>query len=143
MILNISMKIEDDEGGVCEIKEVFDVDESEDAIDDVITSMAQRLISGYGYPEDVAHQIYNMGWERLAREQPYVKQPKYLVAYKSGKFLMSDVDEWDGEKFKKYGDKVVFWTYLPNHESIWSNDPEENMQGKCVLGVTTILKGGV
>lgn len=115
----VKMEMWNEEGVRASVTTSFDDDNS--YAPEEVANIGERLMRGYGYPEDLSCDIQSIGWERFVREKP-VEIKKYLVSFRDGQYMKSDMDEWDGTKFIKYGNKVVFWAYIPSSIEFWSNE---------------------
>lgn len=103
-----------------EVEEIYD-DEEDFYEPEIIAGVVSRAMLGFGYNSDLAKDIQALGWERLEREKPY-ENGTYLVSYTDdeNKYCKTDIDDWIGDSFKKYGNRVVFWTLLPSSPAFWA-----------------------
>ena len=116
----LKMYIEDEESKAS-VERTFDPDDDMGVYEpEEIAACAQSLLAGFGYFHDKAMDIQSVGWTRPEREKPYFPNEQYLVSISEGKYMKTHIDEWDGEKFIKYGDKVVFWAGLPSSPGFWA-----------------------
>lgn len=119
MEIKVKMSIQYSENNKVEIEDTFDDDE--DYEPEFLASMTKRLLAAFGFPSPKRDDIYALGWEYLAREQPYeAGNQEYLVSYVDGKFMKTGVDKWDGKEFVKYKNRVYYWTVLPSGPQFWS-----------------------
>jgi len=119
MNIKVIMTIENEDGNSANIVKSFEEDDEDIYIPEEIAYMARQLLKGYGYTDDISNDIQSLGWERFARKKPGYND-RYLVSYVDGKYLKTDRDEWDGKKFVKYGDLVVFWAGIPLSLGFWA-----------------------
>ena len=119
MKTKIWMYIEDEDANAS-VKGTFDPDDDIGVcISEEVATYAQNLLAGFGYPRDVANDIQSIGWERLTREKPN-EQGQYLVSIPESDYMKTYVDDWDGTRFIKYDNKVVFWAFLPGSPGFWA-----------------------
>ena len=119
MNIKVTMIIENEDGDSANIVKSFEEEDEDIYIPEEMANMARQLLKGYGYTDDISNDIQSLGWERFAREKPGYND-RYLVSYVDGKYLKTDIDEWDGKKFVKYGDLVAFWAGIPLSLGFWA-----------------------
>lgn len=118
MKYKIKMSSKDDDGLESSVEDIFDDDD--DYVPEMIASLGCRLLASMGFTHDTAQDIQTVGWARLTREKPH-DPDQYLVAVPNGNFVKSTCDQWDGEKFVQYGNKVIFLAMFPSSPAFWSN----------------------
>ena len=120
MNYKIQMILKDCESGLTTSVE-DEYDDEDYYAPEIMADVACKLLAGAGYADIMAHDVQSLGWERYDRELPPATMPgDYLVAIANGKYMKTDKDYWNGKKFDKYEDQVIFYALMPSSPMFWS-----------------------